>query len=126
MTDQPAPHPAPVCMECGNPLDATTTVWPLNAEGKRRWLDTGYPCGHVQLDTVLEADGDTIGQLMCAQYAAVIRLVEAMVGPAGSPTLLAITDRVEHYNGHDLCPLCNTTPHAPTCPLRNRTEEVTE
>lgn len=125
MTDQPAPHPAPTCMECGNILDATTTVWPINDEGKRRWLDTGYPCGHVQLDTVLEADGDTIGQIMCAQYAATIRLVAAIVDHDDWFGLLALAERVEAYNGVDLCPLCTVWPHAPTCPLRNRTDEVT-
>lgn len=126
MTDQPEPHPRPACMECGNPLDASTTVWPLNDEGKRRWLDTGYPCGHVQLDTILEADGDTIGQLTAAQAADTIRLVAVVVGPLDRDGLLATADRVEHYNGHDLCPLCTTWPHAAACPLRTRTEEVTE
>lgn len=126
MTDRPEPHPAPTCMECGNPLDASTTVWPLNDEGKRRHLDTGYPCGHVQLDTVLEADGETIGQLMAAQAAATIRLVAVIVGGADRTQLLALAERVGAYNGADLCPLCTTWPHAPQCPLRTRTEETTE
>jgi hypothetical protein len=113
-------------MECGNPLDATTTVWPLNDEGKRRWLDTGYPCGHVQLDTVLEADGPTIGQLEAAQAADTIRLVAVIVGGSDRVQLLALAERVKAYNGVDLCPLCTTGPHAAACPLRHRTEEVVE
>lgn len=125
MTDQPEPYPRPACMECGNPLDASTIVWPLNDEGKRRHLETGYPCGHVQLDTILEADGDTIEQIMCAQYAAAIRLVATIVGDERFG-LLALADQVERYNGTDDCPLCGTVVHEDTCPLRHRTEEVTE
>lgn len=125
MTDQPEPYPRPACMECGNPLDGSTIVWPLNDEGKRRHLDTGYPCGHVQLDTILEADGETIEQIMCAQYAAAIRLVATIVGDERFG-LLALADQVERYNGTDDCPLCGTVVHEDTCPLRNRTEEVIE
>jgi hypothetical protein len=126
MTDQPEPHPRPACMECGNPLEASTTVWPLNDEGKRRHLDTGYPCGHVQLDTVLEADGETIGQLTAGQTAATIRLVAVIVGGSDRTQLLALAERVESYNGVDLCPLCTVWPHATECPLWHRTEEVIE
>lgn len=120
------PHPPPSCMECGNPLDASTTVWPLDGDGKRRHIDTGYPCGHVQLDTVLEADGDTIGQLEAAQAAATIRLIAAIVGRRARTSLLALAERVAVYNGVDLCPLCTAWPHAPQCPLRHRTEETME
>lgn len=126
MTDQPAPHPAPVCVECGGPLEAATTVWPLNDEGKRRWLDTGYPCGHVQLDTVIEVDGPTIGELTADQAAATIRLVAIILGGSEHIQLLALAERVKAYDGADLCPLCMTRPHAAACPLRTRTEEVTE
>lgn len=127
MTDQPEPYPRPACMECGNPLDASTIVWPLNDEGKRRHLDTGYPCGHVQLDTVLEADGETIGQLTAAQAADTIRLIAPIIGVvvrSDRMKLLALAERVKAYNGVDLCPLCTTWPHATECPLRHRTEEV--
>lgn len=120
------PHPPPSCMECGNPLNANTTVYPLDGNGDRRFIDTGYPCGHVQLDTVLEADGDTIGQLECAQAAATIRLVAAIVGRHARTSLLALAGRVEAYNGVDLCPLCTVWPHEIQCPLRHRTEETTE
>jgi hypothetical protein len=126
MTDLPQPHPAPTCMECGGTLEASTQVWPLDENGNRRFLDTGYPCGHVQVDTVLEADSDTIGQLYAGQAAATIRLVAVIVGGHDRTQLLALAERVTAYNGVDLCPLCTTWPHAPQCPLRHRTEETME
>lgn len=126
MTDQNAPMPAPTCIDCDSELNAVTSVWPLNDEGKRRWIDTGYPCGHVQLDTVIEADGLTMGQLTARHAANTIRLIEAILGPVGADTLLGLADQVEHYNGADLCPLCTHWPHDPKCPLSPRAAEVIE
>lgn len=121
---------APTCMKCGDELTSSVTEWPLNDERKRRFIDTGFPCGHVQLDTVLEPDGLTIGQYQAATAAAAIRFaaVGFVMHPAEwSQAMLGLADLVEHYDGLTDCVLCpgkpDERPHHDTCPLRTRTEE---
>lgn len=130
---EPAPdaHPAPVCIVCDRELTSTTFTFPIDPDtGQRRWIDTGHPCGHVQLDTFLVVDDPSIGQLEALSAAQVVSLVAVLFATdLDAPVDLCdrlgnLAKRVRDYDGTSECPLCAELPHKTTCPLKTLTREA--
>lgn len=129
------PYPLPRCMVCDAEVGFAITAYALDETGeKRRVIETAAPCGHVQLDTILDVADGTIGQIMAASAADTIRFTRNLLtGSApGSVTaaLGVLADLVEHYTGADKCPLCGGNDddhsHDPRCELRFLTEEMAD